>query len=125
MPTNFRLAYNSDGLNYTDLFPKTSAESILGADNIYELLELQVDIPVPTSSTLTQNVAITTTDKMLNSAFRVYLLTEGEQAEKDYATISQIEIQENQLVITRLYNMPTSAITVSLVFFEYRGEVNA
>lgn len=125
MPTNFRLAYNSDGLNYIDLFPKTSTDAIIGADDIYEIVQLQVDIPAPTSQTLTQTVSISTTPQMVNSAFRVYLLSTGEQAESDYGTISQIEVQENSLVITRLYSMPESSITVELVFLEKRGELDA
>lgn len=123
MPTNFRLAYNSDGLNYVDLFPKTSTDAIIGADNIYEITQLQVDIPAPSVSTLTQSIAISTTAQMVSSPFRMYLLTTGEQAESDYSTISQIEIQNNELLVTRLYNMPIGTITVELVFFEQRGVI--
>lgn len=123
MPTNFRLAYNSDGLNYVDLFPKTSTGAIIGADNIYEIVELQVDIPAPTSSTTTQTIAITTTPQMVAAPFRMYLVSTGEQAESDYSTITQAQVQTNQLVITRLYNMPEEDVTVSLVFFEQRGAI--
>lgn len=123
MPTNFRLAYNSDGLNYTDLFPKTSTNAIVGANNIYEITQLQVDIPAPTSKTLVQTISIVTTQQMLNSSFRVYLLTTGDQAINDYGTISQIEIQENSLLVTRLYSMPLNTISVEIVFLEQRGEI--
>lgn len=123
MPTNFRLAYNSDGLNYVDLFPKTSTDAIIGADNIYEITQLQVDIPAPTSSTTTQTISITTTPQMVAAPFRMYLVSTGEQAESDYSTITQAQVQTNQLVITRLYNMPTDDITVGLVFFEKRGAI--
>lgn len=123
MPTNFRLAYNSDGLNYVDLFPKTSTDAIIGADNIYEITQLQVDIPAPSTSTLTQSVAISTTPQMVAAPFRMYLVSTGEQAESDYSTITQAQVQTNQLVITRLYNMPTDDITVGLVFFEKRGAI--
>lgn len=123
MPTNFRLAYNSDGLNYVDLFPKTSTDAIIGADNIYEITQLQVDIPAPSTSTLTQSVAISTTPQMVSSPFRMYLVSTGEQAESDYSTITQAQVQENELIVTRLYNMPVDTITVGLVFFEQRGTI--
>lgn len=124
MPTNFRLAYNSDGLNYTDLFPKTSTNAIIGADNIYEIVQLQVDIPAPPTQTVTQTITITTTPQMVSSAFRMYLISTGEQAISDYGTITQAEVQENNLVITRLYGMPENTITVELVFLEQRGVIN-
>lgn len=123
MSTNFRLAYNSDGLNYIDLFPKTSTNAIFGADNIYEITQLQVDIPAPTTQTLTQTIDITTTPQMLNSSFRVYLISTGDQAVDDYGTISQLQIQENSLIVTRLYSMPTDTITIEIVFLEQRGEI--
>lgn len=123
MPTNFRLAYNSDGLNYVDLFPKTSTDAIIGADNIYEITQLRVDIPAPSTSTLAQSVAISTTPQMVAAPFRMCLVSTGEQAESDYSTITQAQVQTNQLVITRLYNMPTDDITVGLVFFEKRGAI--
>ena len=123
MPTNFRLAYNSDGLNYVDLFPKTSTDAIIGANNIYEITQLQVDIPAPSTSTLTQSVAISTTPQMVSSPFRMYLVSTGEQAESDYSTITQAQVQENELIVTRLYNMPVDTITVGLVFFEQRGAI--
>lgn len=123
MPTNFRLAYNSDGLNYVDLFPRTSMDAIIGADNTYEITQLQVDIPAPSTSTLTQSVAISTTTQMVSSPFRMYLVSTGDQAESDYSTITQVQVQENELIVTRLYNMPVDTITVELVFFEQRGAI--
>lgn len=118
MPTNFRLAYNSDGLNYTDLFPRTSMEAIINGGNSYQIVALDVDIPVPSDSSITQTIAITTTQEMVDAVFRVYLISTGDQAEQDYATITQMEVQENQLIITRLYNTPSEEITVRLLFFE-------
>lgn len=118
MPTNFRLAYNSDGLNYTDLFPRTSMSAIIDGGNAYQITALDVDIPVPSDSSITQTIAITTTQEMVDAVFRMYLISTGDQAEEDYATITQAEVQENQLVITRLYNMPSDEIAVRLLFFE-------
>ena len=124
MATNFRLAY-TNGIEYIDLFPKTSVTAIVDVQNIYDIVQVDVNIPAPTSSTLTQTVALSTTPAMVAAPFRVYLSSTGTQAESDYATINQIEVRDNQLVITRLGDMPVGAIDVTLVFFEVRGEVDA
>ena len=124
MATNFRLAY-TNGIEYIDLFPKTSVTAIADAQNIYDIVQVDVNIPAPTSPALTQTVALSTTPAMVAAPFRVYLSSTGTQAESDYATINQVEVQDNQLVITRLGDMPVGAIDVTLVFFEVRGEVDA
>lgn len=124
MATNFRLAY-TNGIEYIDLFPKTSVTAIADAQNTYDIVQVDVNIPAPTSSTLTQTVALSTTPAMVEAPFRVYLSSTGTQAESDYATINQVEVQDNQLVITRLGDMPVGAIDVTLVFYEVRGEVDA
>lgn len=124
MATNFRLAY-TNGIEYIDLFPKTSVTAIVDAQNIYDIVQVDVNIPAPTSPTLTQTVALSTTPAMVAAPFRVYLSSTGTQAESDYATINQVEVQDSQLVITRLDDMPVGAIDVTLVFFEVGGEVDA
>lgn len=124
MATNFRLAY-TNGIEYIDLFPKTSVTAIVDVQNIYDIVQVDVNILAPTSSTLTQTVALSTTPAMVAAPFRVYLSSTGTQAESDYATINQVEVQDNQLVITRLGDMPVGAIDVTLVFYEVRGEVDA
>lgn len=124
MATNFRLAY-TNGIEYIDLFPKTSVTAIVDVQNIYDIVQVDANIPAPTSSTLTQTVALSTTPAMVAAPFRVYLSSTGTQAESDYATINQVEVQDNQLVITRLGDMPVGAIDVTLVFYEVRGEVDA
>lgn len=124
MATNFRLAY-TNGIEYIDLFPKTSVTAIVDAQNIYDIVQVDVNIPAPTNSTLTQTVALSTTPAMVAAPFRVYLSSTGTQAESDYATINQIEVQDSQLVITRLGDMPVGAIDVRLVFFEVGSEVDA
>lgn len=124
MATNFRLAY-TNGIEYIDLFPKTSVTAIVDAQNIYDIVQVNVNIPAPTSPALTQTVALSTTPAMVAAPFRVYLSSTGTQAESDYATINQVEVQDNQLVITRLGDMPVGSIDVTLVFFEVRGEVDA
>lgn len=122
MPTNFRLEYNN-GLEYVDLFPSTSVHGIIDANNVFEIVSLDVTIPAPSSQTLTQSITITTTQEMEDTNFNVVLLSTGEQAESDYATISQMQVNTNELVVTRLYNMPDDSIDVRLVFFEQRGVV--
>lgn len=124
MATNFRLAY-TNGIEYIDLFPKTLVTAIVDAQNIYNIVQVDVNIPAPTSPALTQTVALSTTPAMVAAPFRVYLSSTGTQAESDYATINQVEVQDNQLVITRLGDMPVGAIDVKLVFFEVGGEVDA
>lgn len=124
MATNFRLAY-TNGIEYIDLFPKTSVEAIVNAQNIYDIVQVDVNIPAPASATLTQTIALSTTPAMVAAPFRVCLSSTGTQAESDYATINQVEVQDNQLVITRLGDMPVGTIDVTLVFFEVRGEVDA
>lgn len=122
MPTNFRLAY-TNGIEYIDLFPSTSVHGITDANNVFEIVTLDVTIPAPTSQTLTQSIAITTTQEMEDTNFNVILLSTGTQAESDYTTISQMQVNTNELVVTRLYNMPVDSIDVRLVFFEQRGVV--
>ena len=124
MATNFRLAY-TNGIEYIDLFPKTSVTAIVDAQNIYDIVQVDVNIPAPTSPALTQTVALSTTPAMVAAPFRVYLSSTGTQADSDYATINQVEVKDSQLVITRLGDMPVGAIDVTLVFFEVRGEVDA
>ena len=124
MATNFRLAY-TNGIEYIDLFPKTSVMAIADAQSIYDIVQVDVNIPAPTSPALTQTVALSTTPAMVAAPFRVYLSSAGTQAESDYATINQIEVRDNQLVITRLGDMPVEAIDVKLVFFEAGGEIDA
>lgn len=122
MPTNFRLAY-TNGIEYTDLFPSTSINGIVDANNVFEIVTLDVTIPAPSTTTLTQTVTITTTQEMTDADFNMVLLSTGDQAQADYSTITQVEITTNQLNITRLYDMPTNSIDVRLIFFEQRGVV--
>ena len=123
MPTNFRLSY-TNGIEFVDLFPSTNVAAITDADDIYQIETLDVTIPAPASGTSapnTQTVTITTTDDMVNAPFNIYLSSTGEQATKDYATISQAQVTANQLSITRLYTMPEGSINVTLVFYIRKG----
>lgn len=118
MPTNFRLAYNA-GTDYVDLFPKTSIQAITDASQVYQITTLQVTIPAV--STMTQTITITTDSAMASSPVRMVLDSTGDQAESDYSTITQFQVNTNELVITRLYSMPTGSIDVTLIFFEQEG----
>lgn len=122
MPTNFRLAY-TNGIEYIDLFPATSVAGIADGDNVFEIVTLEVTIPAPAASTIAQTITIATSSSMINAPFQVILNSTGTQAESDYATIDQMQVLQNQLVVTRLYEMPVDSIDVTLIFFEQRGAV--
>lgn len=116
MAVNFRLEYRS-GLTYTALFPVTNIEAVTDSNFLRYSTIASVSIPVPDGSPTTQTIAIQTTAAQVAANVRMELET-GEQ--DDYNTIVQFEIQENQLILTRLYEWPTNAITVNLIF-EERG----
>ena len=117
MAVNFRLAYNS-GLDIVDLFPASSMAAVDGAENVMQYSTLNVTIPAPTSQDVTQTISITTTAQQVAAPVYMVLTSTGAQAESDYATISQYQVTENQLVITRLYNWPQDSINVTLIFEE-------
>lgn len=116
---DFRLSYKNN-TEYVDLFPRTSMEGIIGAEQAFKKVSL--DVTIPASQDTTQTIQITTDAKMPDSIVEMYLVTTGEQAEQDYATIDQYEIQTNQMIITRLGNKPTGSIDVVLLFYETMGE---
>lgn len=115
MAVNFRLAYNQ-GINYVDLFPRSNMEAIIDSGNILKYTTINISIPAPTGNPTIQNVSISTTMQQVNAPFVMQLISTGEQAENDYSTIDQVEVQENSLIITRLYNWPVGDIEVELVF---------
>lgn len=117
MAVNFRLAYNS-GLEIVDLFPASSMGAVDGAENVMQYSTLNVTIPAPTSQDVTQTISITTTAQQVATPVYMVLTSTGAQAESDYATISQYQVTENQLVLTRLYNWPQDSINVTLIFEE-------
>lgn len=117
MAVNFRLAYN-EGLSFVDLFPKSSVQAITDATSLLKYSTINVTIPVPTGTDVTQTVAITTTESQVAAPVEMYLVSTGEQAQSDYNTIDQFSVTTNQLNITRLYDVPTGSIEVQLVFKE-------
>lgn len=118
MATNFRWEYLS-ATGYIDLFPETDIEAITDATRIFDIVAIDVDIPP--ASTLTQTVTITTDGKMEESPFRVFLNSTGDEAERDYSTIDNLQVTANTLTVTRAFNYPTGTISIKLVFFEKRG----
>lgn len=115
MAIQVRISYK-DGAGYTDMALRSSMQAIIDADDVYKKVFLTVDIPA--SQDLTQTISITTDNKMAESAVDMFLNTTGEQAQSDYNTISQFQVLDNQLVITRLGDKPTGSINVTLIFYE-------
>lgn len=114
MATNFRLAY-LNGTEFTDLFPRTSIGGITDAVQALRFASLQVTIPATTD--MTQTITITTEAGMEDAWVEMNLVGDTDQEKADYATITQFEIQPNQLIITRLGSMPTGQIQVNLLFY--------
>lgn len=111
MAVNFRLAY-TNGIQYTDLFPKTTVDAIT-ATNVFYTTQLVV----PPTTEMAQTIPLETTNEMLESMFRVYLVSTGTQAEQDYSTITQVQLIGGGLTIIRLYDKPQDSITIQLVFY--------
>lgn len=120
MALNFRLSY-TNGIEFVDMFPSTDVRGITDGANIYGTQVVNLTIPAVSEVPVTQTISLATTPEMVNSQFDVYLLSEGEQAVKDFSTINQIEITTNQVNITRLYVAPESDIQVALLFYIQRG----
>lgn len=114
MATNFRLAY-LNGTEFTDLFPRASIGGITDAVKALRFASLQVTIPATTD--MTQTITITTEAGMEDAWVEMNLVGDTEQEKADYATITQFEIQPNQLIITRIGSMPTGQIQVNLLFY--------
>lgn len=110
----FRLSY-LNGFNFIDLFPKTSIEGISGTEQMLKINSLQLTIPATTD--MTQIIPITTENNIEKTWVEMNLIGTTEQEKKDYATITQFEIQSNQLIITRLGSMPVDQIQVNLLFY--------
>lgn len=117
MALNFRLAYNT-GIEFVDLFPWTGIEGIVDGNNILQYSTIPVTIPPVSSSTITQTISITTSTQQASAPVYMVLTSTGNQAEQDYATITQYQVQDNGLVLTRLYSWPQDSINVVLIFEE-------
>lgn len=113
MAFNFRLSYNQ-GFSYVDLFPRTDIEAI--TFNTSTSRHASINVTIPTSSDLVQTIAIDTPANYLNVPVYMELLYKQESDIYNYSTISQFQIIDGALEITRLYNKPTGEIQVVLIF---------
>lgn len=116
MALNFRLAYNA-GAEFIDLFPQTGIQGITDVGNVLSYSTINVTIPAVSSGT-TQTISIATTAAQASAPVYMVLTSTGTQAEQDYATIAQYEVQSNSLILTRLYSWPQDSIEVTLIFME-------
>lgn len=107
----FRLS-KKDNDEYLDLFPRTSANAIVNDNNIRGKYVLEVDVPV--TNDVIQTINIQTTAQIVDAPFEVHFVS-GDK--NDYNTISQVQVKENIIEITRLHNMPQGAIKIALVFY--------
>lgn len=114
MAINFRLSY-LNGSEFTDLFQKTSIKEIKETNQLLKPIEIQVEIPA--TNDLTQVIQILTTTEMEEAWVEMNLIGNTTQEKIDYNTITQFQIQSNQLIITRLGNKPTNQIQVNLLFY--------
>lgn len=114
MAVNFRLAVR-EGIEYTDLFPKIEVNNITDLDNALHYQVMNVSIPAV--NTMTQDITIATTSELVAAPVRMFPIENTESYMDNYNTISQFEVLENTLRITRLSDMPTTGISVTLVFY--------
>ena len=114
MAIDFKLEYNNNSTR-TELYPATSLKAVNWIDNIYQITTMRVNIPTPTS--MTQNIAISTTPELVDAYVEMYLVSTGSSASWNYGTINQFQVTTNQLTLTRLNVMPQEQITVMLVFY--------
>ena len=122
MAINFRLNYLESINNYIDIFLQTGMEGIIDNENLLSFSILEVTIP--TTSNNTQTISISSPVPQENFNVLMFLLDTTEEAIINYSTINQFEITNNNLIITRLYNMPNDSINVILLF-EKEGVNNA
>lgn len=116
MSINFRLSYLQSVNNYVDLFLATGMQGIVDNDIALKYSTLDVTIPVTTENI--QTISITPTNKQVQSPVEMYLLNGDQNAQDAYGTISQFQVTENSLILTRLYSLPKTEIQVRLLFKE-------
>lgn len=113
MAINFRLSYNQ-GFSYIDLFPRTDIEGI--SFNTSTSRHATVNLTIPPTNDLIQSIPIDIPLEYVNVPVYMELLYKSESDIYDYSTISQFQILDGTLNITRLYTKPTGSIQVVLVF---------
>lgn len=107
----FRLS-NKENNEYVDLFPRTTVDAIADDENIRGVQVLEVDVPATNS--MTQNIAIQTNAHTVDAPFEIHFIS-GDK--NDYNTITQARVTANTLTLTRLYNMPQGQVKIALVFY--------
>lgn len=101
-------------IGYDELLPSTSLEALVDG-----VVKVYIDVVIPVTTEATQTIAVgDITANLAQVPFEIFLKS-GEM--DDYNTLSQVESQEGQIVITRLYSLPTNEITITLLFYERKG----
>lgn len=110
MSLDMKINYNSS-LGYNTLFPQTSVKSIKNNGVIKQGV---IFVTIPPSQETEQIIEINTDTMYLTAP--VYMQALPSTNESDYQTITQFEVLENQLKITRLYTKPKESVDVVLYF---------
>ncbi len=116
MAIDFRLNYLQGINNYVDIFLETGAKGIFDNTTALKYSTLEVDIPATQENI--QTIALNLTPQQQRAVAAMYLVSTDEQAKIDYGTISQYEINGNNMIVTRLYSFPKGPIRVKLLFKE-------
>lgn len=114
MDVNFRLSYLSNN-GFVDLFPKTNTLGIIDAEQ--SLIFASTSVQIPAYSGQTQTIPLSISQDVEGSWVEMVLIGDTDQEKKDYSTITQFQVENNQLIITRLNQMPTNSIEVNLLFY--------
>lgn len=113
MAENFVLEVRKQ-IGYDELLPSTSLEALVDG-----VVKVSIDVTIPITTEATQTIAVgDITANLAQAPFDVYL---SSGSMDDYNTLTQVESQEGQIVITRLYSLPTNEITITLLFYERKG----
>lgn len=115
MAINFRLSYNQ-GFSYTDLFPRTDVKGISFNTSTSRSQHATINLTIPPTNDLIQSIPVDIPLAYVNVPVYMELLYKSESDIYDYSTISQFQILDGTLNITRLYTKPTGSIQVVLVF---------
>ena len=115
MAINFRLSYNQ-GFSYTDLFPRTDVKGISFNTSTSRSRHATINLTIPPTNDLIQSIPVDIPLAYVNVPVYMELLYKSESDIYDYSTISQFQILDGTLNITRLYTKPTGSIQVVLVF---------
>lgn len=114
MDVNFRLSYLSNN-GFVGLFPKTNTLGIVDAGPSLSFALTSIEIPAYSGQT--QTISLSIPQDIEGSWVEMVLIGDTDQEKKDYSTITQFQVENNQLIITRLNQMPTNSIEVNLLFY--------